>query len=192
MRCRIVGISGNVQRPSKTRTLVETIGAAVSRSSGVDLVIHDLADVGPRLGAALSRSQLTSDAERILRDIETADALIVGCPVYKGSYIGLFKHLFDFVEPAALRNIPVALTATGGGARHALVVEQHLRPLFGFFEAPTVPTAVYASDVDFEGGQLTNAAVKERTATAAGQLAMLLNLTPQRSSHPPMRLATVS
>ena len=78
-----------------------------------------------------------------------ADALIVGSPVYKGSYTGLFKHLFDFVEPEALAGKPVILTATGGGPRHALVVEHSLRPLFGFFTALTIPTAIYASDQDF-------------------------------------------
>jgi FMN reductase len=193
MRCRIVGISANVQLPSKTRTLVETIGTAAAQASEADWIIHDLADAGPRLGAAFSRSELPAEVERILRDIETANALIVGSPVYKGSYTGLFKHLFDFVELTTLRNIPIAPTATGGGARHALVVEQHLRPQFGFFEALTIPTAVYASDADFEGGRLTNAAVRDRTVIAAGQLARLLSLTPRRSAHPfSVRLASVS
>ena len=177
---RIVGVAGSVRRPSKTRALVEALGAEAARLKTVDLIVHDLAEIGSGLGAALSQAQLTPDARRVLRDIETADALIVGTPVYKGSYAGLFKHLFDFVEPDALRNVPVVLTATGGGQRHALVVEQHLRPLFGFFEALTIPTAVYASEADFSGGQLANAAVIERVAAAAAQLSALLS---RRSVH---------
>src|SRR3954471_22141706 len=48
--------------------------------------------------------------------------------VYReGSYTGLFKHLFDLVNPGALADKPVVLTATGGGPRHALVVEHQLR-----------------------------------------------------------------
>jgi FMN reductase len=68
----------------------------------------------------------------------------------------------------------VTLTTTGGGPRHALIVEHSLRALFGFFTALTVPTAVYASDVDFRDGALIEGAVSERAASAARQLASLL------------------
>jgi FMN reductase len=53
-------------------------------------------------------------------------------------------------------------------------VEHALRPLFGFFEALTVPTAVYASDADFVDGQLAEAGVLERVSAAAQQLAGLI------------------
>jgi FMN reductase len=81
--------------------------------------------------------------------IVSADLLIVGSPTYKGSYPGLFKHLIDLIEPHELRAKPIIITATGGGDRHALMVEHQLRPLFGFFMAHTLPTAIYASDRDF-------------------------------------------
>jgi FMN reductase len=188
MRHRIIGISGNMRRPSKTRSLVETIGTSVAQSIDVDLVVYDLIDAGPGLGT-YSRAQLPASAQRILRDIETADALIVGSPVYKGSYPGLFKHL---IEPDALRDVPVVLTATGGGMRHALMVEHQLRPLFGFFEALTTPTVVYASDPEFVDGRLADAAVIERAALAARQLVALLEQRPRQSSGAtPPRLASV-
>ena len=172
---RLVAISGNVRRPSRTRVLVEAVAAHVARSRRVDVRVHDLLDAGPGLGAAYARLDLPLPAARIVDAIETADALIVGSPVYKGAYTGLFKHLFDFVEPEALTNKPVILTATGGGPRHALVVEHSLRPLFGFFNALSVPTAVYASDSDFHEGALKEGAVSERAASAARQLASLLD-----------------
>ncbi len=64
--------------------------------------------------------------------------------------------------------------ATGGGARHALVVEHSFRPLFGFFGALQVPVTVYASDVDFTDGALTDTGVRQRVGQAGGQLAELL------------------
>jgi FMN reductase len=187
---RIVGIAGSFRRPSKTRSLVEAIGAEVGRATPIDFVVHDLVEIGQGLGAAFSRTQLTPDAARVLRDIETADALIVGTPVFKGSYTGLFKHLFDLVEPDALRDVPVLLTATGGGLRHALVVEHHLRPLFGFFEAFTIPTAVYASESNFIDGTLVDSAVRARASAAAAQLASVLGQRAvQAPSAAPVRLA---
>jgi FMN reductase len=171
---RIVGLSGSPRRPSKTSTLVELVAADVLSRTHARVDIFDLVDAGPGLGAALQRQDLTLPAARIVDAIEQADALIVGTPVYKGAYTGLFKHVFDLVDPRALVGKPVVLTATGGGPRHALVVEHALRPLFGFFEALTVPTAVYASDADFVEGQLSEAGVLARVSTAAQQLAGLI------------------
>jgi FMN reductase len=171
---RIVGLSGSPRRPSKTSTLVELVAADVLSRTHARVDIFDLVDAGPGLGAALQRQDLTLPAARIIDAIEQADALIVGTPVYKGAYTGLFKHVFDLVDARALVGKPVVLTATGGGPRHALVVEHALRPLFGFFEALTVPTAVYASDADFVDGQLSEAGVLARVSTAAQQLAGLI------------------
>jgi FMN reductase len=42
-----------------------------------------------------------------LAAVEAADALIVGTPVYRASFTGLFKHFFDFVEQTALVDVPV-------------------------------------------------------------------------------------
>ena len=172
---RLVAFSGNVRRPSKTRALVEFVAAQVARTRRIDLRTYDLIDAGPGLGAAYARPDLPLPAARIVDAIETADALIVGSPVYKGAYTGLFKHLFDFVEPDALAGKPVILTATGGGPRHALIVEHALRPLFGFFTALSVPTAVYASDADFHDGALVAGAVSERAQSAARQLVSFLD-----------------
>src|SRR3954447_9410639 len=171
---RLVGISGNLKQPSRTRSLVEAVTAAVARRRDIDLSVYDLLDAGPGLGAAYTRGDLTPDAARVVEAIETADALVVGTPVYKGSYTGLFKHLFDLVDPKALAEKPVVLTATGGGPRHALMVEHQLRPLFGFFAALTVPIAVYASDQDFRGVIPADDHLLQRIAGAAKQLGRLL------------------
>jgi len=181
MSYQLVGIGGNLRRPSRTRALIEHIGTEVARHRDVSFRLYDLIDAGPVLGAAFSREELSTTAAAVVEAIESADALIVGTPVYKGSYTGLFKHLFDFVAIDALTNKPVVLTATGGGEKHALVVEHQLRPLFGFFTAFALPTAVYAADQDFVDYRLTNPAVLERAAAAAAQLGVVIDsrLAPQ-------------
>lgn len=181
---RIVGFTANLQRPSKTRALAESLAEAVGAHLRADIRLFDTLDAGTGLGAAWSRDLLPLPARRIVEAIEGADALIVGSPVYKGAYTGLFKHLFDFVDPAALVGKPVILSATGGGARHALVVEHSLRPLFGFFSAHTIPSAVYGSDADFRDGVLVDPGVKARIEDAAGQLADLLQARAARAGTP--------
>jgi FMN reductase len=83
-----------------------------------------------------------------VRKVETADLIIAATPVFRGSYTGLFKHFFDFVDQCALAGKPVMLVATGGSDRHAMVIDQALRPLFGFFQAWTTSMGVYLSARD--------------------------------------------
>ena len=165
----IIGLSGNLDRPSKTRALVQTaVATASSRFEAVGAVF-DLADFGPSLGTARRVGELEGPARSALDAVLSADALVVASPVYKGSYTGLFKHLIDLIDPQALQGKPVLLAATGGGDRHALVIEHQLRPLFGFFEAQTLPTGVYAADRDFTDGQPASAALSDRLARAVDQ-----------------------
>ena len=173
---RVVAFSGSASRPSRTRILVEALGAELGRLRGIDLAVYDLIDAGPGLGAT-QRDALTPAAARLIAAIEGADALIVGTPVYQGGYAGLFKHVFDFVDPARMAGMPVALTATGGGLRHALVVEHGLRPLFGFFAAHVAPTSVYAGSDDLVDGHVVNETVASRLGSAATELAALLDVT---------------
>ncbi len=171
---RVVLISGSVRRVSRSRPLGEAVAAAALERPKLNVESHDLIDAGPGLGAAFNRDELTPAAASALAAIETAEALIAGSPVYKGSYTGLFKHLFDFVAPARLVNEPVVIGATGGGHRHGLVVEHRMRPLFRFFSALTVPTSVYASDDKFMNGELVEPSVLERVDQAGAQLAALI------------------
>jgi FMN reductase len=93
--------------------------------------------------------------------------------VYRASYTGLFKHVFDLVHHEALIGTMVVLTATGGSPLHGLVMEHQLRPLFAFFRAHTVPSAVYATEADFDRYELTSTAVRERVQRAADEAVRL-------------------
>ncbi|TKT76250.1 FMN reductase [Aquamicrobium sp. LC103] len=170
----VVAISGSVNRPSKSRALAEAVASAALDRIDMRLSVFDLIDAGPGLGAAFGRDALSPDASAVVDAIESADALIAISPVYKGSYTGLFKHLFDLVDPASLLNKPVVVGATGGGHRHGLVVEHQLRPLFGFFSALTVPSSIYASDHEFAEGKPVDPTVLARIDLAGAQLASLL------------------
>jgi FMN reductase len=170
MSIRIIGFAGSLSRPSKTRALVDLVTARAAAALGGTAASYDLTDLQPSLGSAATLDDLERLPRAIIDAILSADVLVVGSPVYKGSYTGLFKHLFDLVDPAALAGKPVLLTATGGSDRHALVIEHQLRPLFGFFEAATLPTGVYASGADFSAGVPAAPALLARIDRAIGQL----------------------
>jgi FMN reductase len=170
----IVGLAGSFSVPSRTRNLVEEAVARTVAYFGGRSKIFDLSQLGADFAGARTLDDITGSGREVVDAIVNAKALIVGTPIYKGSYPGLFKHLFDLIDPTALAGKPVLLAATGGGDKHALVIEHHLRPLFGFFEAQTLATGVYASERDFMDGQLASPGLIDRLNRAVGQFAPYL------------------
>lgn len=86
------------------------------------------------------------DAKLIIEKFKDADALIIGTPMYRGSYTGMLKNVFDILPNDALMGKPVGLIATGGSDHHYLALEQELRPLLIFFYAFVIPGTVYINN----------------------------------------------
>jgi FMN reductase len=165
----VVAVSGSLKNPSKTTALVEEIVASLGRAVSIDAHLITLTELGPHLAGALNRKDLPPEAEAELKRIETADVLIVASPVYRASFTGLFKHLFDFVDQYALVDTPVLLAASGGSERHALIIEHQFRPLFAFFQALTLPIGIYAHDSDFTDYKVSNEDLKARIEKAVAK-----------------------
>lgn len=170
----ILGIAGSVRQPSRTAILVGAVVDAIATRFDTSGELVELSDRGTSFFDALSRDTTRGRALEVVEAIEDADVLVVGTPVYRASYTGLFKHVFDLVHHEALIGKTVVLTATGGSPLHGLVMEHQLRPLFGFFRAHTMPSAIYATEVDFDQYALTSAAVLDRIDRAADEVARLM------------------
>ncbi|EPJ6837511.1 FMN reductase [Stenotrophomonas sp. AG209] len=174
---RIVAVSGGLQRPSRAATLAEHLLGLIGEDVHCEQQLIELGELAPQLAGALWRSQLPEAVERQLVAVEQADVLVVATPVYRGSYTGLFKHFFDFIDQDALVDTPILLAATGGSERHALVIDHQLRPLFSFFQARTLPLGVYATDRDFAEGRVHNEALIQRARLAVQRAMPLLALS---------------
>ncbi len=177
---RIVGVSGSLGTPSRTTSLVRSILARFEAHAETSLL--ELAVEAPALFATLPTGPRGGRAAAVIEAVETADLLVVGSPVYRASYTGALKHLFDLVDRRALEGTPVLLCATGGTPLHGLMPDHQLRPLFGFFNAITIPTAVYALDGDFDGHALHSIAVSERIDRAAAEARLQLRLVMAQRS----------
>ncbi|MWB98471.1 FMN reductase [Agromyces seonyuensis] len=174
----IVAVSGSISNPSRTTALAARLQAELAAALAAEpalaepgapvvaTTLLELSDVGREFAGVLSRAELTPRAEEALRTIESADVLIVASPVFRASFTGLFKHVFDFVGQYALIDTPVLLAATGGSDRHALILEHQFRPLFSFFQALTLPIGVYARDTDFVDYQVSDPGLEARIAQA--------------------------
>ena len=179
---RVVAVSGGLQRPSKSAALTEHLLDLIAEEVPCEQRLVDLGQLAPQLAGAVWRSQMSDTVERELAAVEQADVLVVATPVFRGSYSGLFKHFFDFIDQDALIDKPVLLAATGGSERHALMIDHQLRPLFSFFQARTLPLGVYATDKDFVDYRLQNEALIQRARLAVQRALPLVELTRQTRS----------
>ena len=171
---KVVGVSGSLKAPSRTIELVEQIVAQLGTHLDVEPTLIRVNELGPHFAGALTRDELPREVEVALLAIESADVLVVASPVYRASFTGLFKHLFDFVDQYALVDKPVILAATGGSERHALIIEHQFRPLFGFFQALTLPLGIYAHDSDFTDYKIASPRLRERLDKAVAKAVPLI------------------
>ncbi|MFZ4895976.1 FMN reductase [Plantibacter sp. Mn2098] len=190
-RRTIAVVSAGLSQPSSTRLLADrlrdaTLAQLERRGIEVDVTVIELRDLaqditnnlltgfpGPALGAAI-------DA------MTGADGLIAVTPIFTSSYSGLFKSFFDVVEPGALTDLPVAIAATGGSARHSLALEYAVRPMFAYLHSVVVPTAVFAASEDWGSGASGTGdaqvgALPQRIDREAGEFAALVAAS-ERSS----------
>ncbi|GAB4067592.1 NAD(P)H-dependent oxidoreductase [Ancylobacter sonchi] len=160
-KLNVVGISGSLSAPSRTLSLVQFATERLGRELDARVQVVDVSRL-PQLGLMRSREAAGREETAAFAAVEAADLLVIGSPVYKGSYSGLFKHFIDFVDYGGLVGKPVALLATGGSERHALVIEHQLRPLFAFFQAQPLGTGLFLTEREWSGSALIGEPAEQR------------------------------
>lgn len=179
----LVVVSAGVSDPSTTRILANRIAEAVDvqvskRGEGLEIEYVELRELAVSLGTAMSTGLYDEKLRAALDTVSGADGLIAATPVFAASYSGLFKMFFDALDKDALTSMPVIIVATAGTARHSLVLEYAMRPLFSYLRGTVMPTAVFAATEDFGAGDgaggVSGAEMSNRVVRAARELAEYL------------------
>jgi FMN reductase len=169
----VLVISAGLSVPSSTRILADALGTATRDHLG-DPATYDVIELRD-LAHLITDNALTGFPTGALADavrrVAEADAVVAVTPVYTGSYSGLFKMFVDVLEDGTLEGKPVLIAATAGTARHSLVLEYAIRPLFAYLRADVVPTAVFAASEDFGGPSLHGGSLSARVDRAGRELA---------------------
>ncbi|GAA3799819.1 FMN reductase [Streptomyces chiangmaiensis] len=178
---KLVVVSAGLSAPSSTRLLADRLAAAVDRHTPVDIRVVELRDLAVEIAHNFTNGFPGRALGDALDAVTEADGLIVVTPVFSASYSGLFKSFFDVLDKDALAGKPVLIAATGGSARHSLVLDHALRPLFSYLQAVVVPTGVYAASEDWGAEGLP-----ERIDRAAGELVRLMGagVAPETAAVP--------
>ena len=170
---RIVVLSSGVGEPSTTRLLADRLAAAAGAAlGGASVEIVNLRELAHEITDAALTGFAAPRLQHVYDQVGEADALIVVVPTFKASYPGLFKSFMDALDNEALIGKVVLLGATGGTARHSLVIDFALRPLFAYLQSVVVPTGVFASPHDW--GTSGDGALQSRIERASAELASLL------------------
>ncbi|MEU8106460.1 FMN reductase [Nonomuraea muscovyensis] len=180
---KLVAVSAGLSQPSSTRLLADRLAQATrARLDGTpaagapaEVRVIELRDLATDIANALVTGFPNARLREAVEAVTGADGLIAVTPVFTASYSGLFKSFVDVLDPDALAGTPVLVAATGGTARHSLVLEHAMRPLFAYLRAVVAPTAVYAASEDWGGGgDAFTEGLAERIGRAGGELADLM------------------
>ncbi|MGW2937082.1 CE1759 family FMN reductase [Streptomyces sp. NPDC001156] len=170
----IAVVNAGVSDPSSSRLLadriaqktLDTLGASGTTATVRSLDLGPLAtDIAQSIVSGILGPKVQSAMELLAR----ADAVIAATPVYKAGISGLFKSFADLIDNDLLIAKPVVLAATGQSTRHAMVVDDQLRPLFAFLRTIPMPTSLYAAPEDWASSDLG-----KRIARAAQELSVML------------------
>lgn len=172
-------ISGSTSHGSHTAALIAAVAGKLT-ALGSEVEIWDLAEK-PLLFSQPSWHQdpLSSNAEVICDFYEAilkADAIVLGTPLYHGSYSGVLKNALDCLTGDAFMGKPVGLVSSGSNIRKAHQACLHLTTVVMTMEGTPAHTQIGTGKEDFIKGnmglQLSNEAIKARCQTLAEELHM--------------------
>lgn len=170
----IVVISAGISDTSSTRMLADrlaqkTLDRLHAEAIPTTVTVIELRPLAAGIANALVSGFPDAELKAAIEKLALADGVIAAAPVYKAGISGLFKAFIDILDNDLLIAKPVVLAATAGSARHALVVDDQLRPLFAFMRTLTAPTALFAPPEDW-----ADAALNKRIERAATELTAMI------------------
>jgi FMN reductase len=182
---KLVVVSAGLSVPSSTRLLADRLAAATAERTPAEVQVVELRDLAVEIAHTFTNGFPGRSLAAAFDAVAAADGLIAVTPVFSASYSGLFKSFFDALsvtDENALAGKPVLIGATGGTARHSLVLDHALRPLFAYLKAVVVPTGVYAASEDW-GAEGLDGRI-ERAAAELATLAGGLSAAPEPAGKP--------
>ncbi|HET7012485.1 MAG TPA: CE1759 family FMN reductase [Streptosporangiaceae bacterium] len=171
---RLAVVSAGASDASSTKLLAQraaerTAALTASRGNAVTTTTIDLRELASDISTALVSQLITQKLHEAITTLGEADGLIASTPVYKAGPSGLFTSFFDVLDNDLLIAKPVILAATAGTARHSLVTDDQMRPMFAYMRTMAVPTSLFAAPEDWG-----DPALNQRITRAAFELVVLM------------------
>ena len=171
---RIAGICGSLRPGSYTRLALQIAlqGAAEvgAETQLIDLATYDLAFCK---GTGDEHSY-PGDVDRLRREVQVAQGIVLGTPVYHGSFSGVLKNALDLMGFREFEGKMIGLLGVSGGRAGAINALDSLRAIGRVLHAWVIPeqTSIPQAWRAFDAsGKLKDAELEQRLLELGRQVA---------------------
>lgn len=178
----VVALCGSLRDESYTRVGLErALAAAESLGASTELV--DLRDLNLPVFDADVDTEDAGDAEELTRRVREADAVLLGTPMYHGSYSSPLKTALDYCGFDEFEDKTVGLLAVAGGSFPVTALE-HLRSVCRALSAWVIPhqVAIPRAYDEVDGDEFVDEDLEERVATLGRRAVNYANIEPDPRS----------
>ena len=170
----VVAVSGSRREGSYTYRALREACYSIEKTGGtagvLDLAGVDLPPLNP------DRDDV-ADSEAVTRRIRKADGIILGTPMYHGSYSGVLKNALDY---CGFEDTTVGLLVVSGGPFPTTALD-HLRSVCHALNAWVLPhqAAVPRAHTAFDGDGFTDDNLRERVRTLGERVVQCASVSPE-------------
>jgi NAD(P)H-dependent FMN reductase len=176
----IVAICGSLREESRTRiALTHALDGAEHRGASTELI--DLREFDLPIFDA--DHEMAGDAGELTDSVGAADAIILGTPMYHGSYSSVLKTALDYCGFDEFDATTVGLLGVSGGSFPITALE-HLRSVCRSLNAWVIPfqAAVPNASRHIEGDRLVDEAMRNRVERLGERAVQFANIEPDPAS----------
>ncbi|WP_424004695.1 NADPH-dependent FMN reductase [Haloarcula salina] len=175
-RPHVVGVVGSLRDESYTRVGIERALAAAA-DAGATTELLDLGEFDLPVFDADQRE--VGDAVDFADHIHAADSILLGTPVYHGSYSGVLKNALDYCGFDEFEHKTVGLLAVAGGGFPITALE-HLRSVCRSLNCWVIPhqAAIPRARTYVEDGEIADEDIEDRVVTLGEEAVQYANIEP--------------
>ncbi|RDI71669.1 NADPH-dependent FMN reductase [Halopelagius longus] len=176
---KVIAVCGSRRDGSHTLNALRVVLEA-AREAGAETEMIDLGEVDLPLFHPDKDEQ--GDSARLTRTVREADGVVLGSPVYHGSYSSTFRNFHDYCNFDDYEDTAVGLVAVAGGGSYGATLE-HMRSTVRGVHGYVVPqqVGIRKGYEKFESGELVDEDIEERLVSlgkAVFEHAAKLNCEP--------------